>query len=99
MKFICTGRVHPERADISFSRVEINFEGGGSAVASCDASQVTVVLDSPSFDGWISAYIIGEDVANIFVAALGFSLGSGYSVELLQVTETDGTPHVFGVRP
>jgi hypothetical protein len=99
MKFICTGRVHPERADISFSRVEMNFEGGGSAVASCDASQVTVVLDSPSLDGWISAYIMGEDVANIFVGALGFSLGSGYSVELLQVTETDGTPHVFGVRP
>jgi hypothetical protein len=27
------------------------------------------------------------------------SLGSGYSVEILQVTEPDGTPHVFGVRP
>jgi hypothetical protein len=99
MKFICTGRVHPERADISFSRVEMNFEGGGSAVASCDASQVTVVLDNPSLDGWISARLMGEDVANIIVGALGFSLGSGYSVELLQVTEADGTPHVFGVRP
>jgi hypothetical protein len=99
MKFICTGRVHPERADVSFSRVGMNFEGGGTAVASCDASQVTVVLDSPSLDGWISAYIMGKEVANIFVGALGFSLGSGYSVELLQVTETDGTPHVFGVRP
>jgi hypothetical protein len=99
MKFICTGRVHPERADVSFSRVGMNFEGGGTAVASCDASQVTVVLDNPSLDGWISARLMGEDVANIIVGALGFSLGSGYSVELLQVTEADGTPHVFGVRP
>jgi len=99
MKYICTGRVHPERADVSFSRVEMKFEGGGSAVASCDASQVTVVLDAPSLDGWISAHIMAEDVANIVVGALGFSLGSGYSVELLQVTEADGTPHVFGVRP
>jgi hypothetical protein len=99
MKYICTGRVHPERADVSFSRIEMKFDGDGTAVASCDASQVTVVLDVPSLDGWISAYIRAEDVANIVVGALGFSLGSGYSVEVLQVTEEDGAPHVFGVRP
>jgi hypothetical protein len=99
MKYICTGRVHPERADISFSRVAMNFQGGGSAVASCDASQLTVILDSPNVDGWIAAQIMADDVANIIVGSLGFSLGSGYSVELLQVTEEDGTPHVFGVRP
>ena len=99
MKYVCTGRVHPERADVSFSRVEMKFERGGNAVASCNASQVTVVLDVPSIDGWIAAHIMAEDVANMVVGALGFSLGSGYSVELLQVTEQDGTPHVFEVRP
>ena len=99
MKYICTGRVHPERAGVSFGRIEMKIEGGDSAVASCDASQVTVVLEAPSLDGWISARIMAEDVANIVVGALGFSIGSGYSVELLQVTEADGTPHVFGVRP
>jgi hypothetical protein len=99
MKYICTGRVQPERADVRFNRVEINFDGGGSAVASCDASQLTVVLDSPNIDGWITAQIQAEDVANFIVGSLGFSLGTGYSVELVQVTEEDGTPHVFGVRP
>ena len=99
MKYVCTGRVHPERANVSFGRVEMKVEGGWNAVASCDASQVTVVLDDPPVDGWIAAHIMAEDVANIVVGALGFSLGSGYSVELLQVTEQDGTPHVFGVRP
>ncbi|MCJ7600238.1 MAG: hypothetical protein MUO63_01905 [Desulfobulbaceae bacterium] len=99
MKYICTGRVHPERADVSFSRIELKFDGEGTAVASCDASQLTVVLDVASIDGWIAAQIMADDVANIFVGALGFSLGSGYSVELIQVTEEDGTPHVFGVRP
>ncbi|HQR53717.1 MAG TPA: hypothetical protein PLZ79_10640, partial [Burkholderiales bacterium] len=99
MKYICTGRVHPERADVSFSRVEMKFEGGGTAVASCDASQVTVVLDVSNVDGWIAAQLMADDVANILVGSLGFSLGSGYSVELIQVTEEDGTPHVFGVRP
>ena len=77
----------------------MRFEGGGAVVASCDASQVTVVLDIPSVDGWIAAQIVADDVANILVGSLGFSLGSGYSVELIQVTEEDGTPHVFGVRP
>jgi len=99
MKYLCTGRVQPERADVSFSRIEMNFEGGGTAVASCDASQLTVVLDVANIDGWIAAQIMADDVANILVGALGFSLGSGYSVELIQVTEEDGTPYVFGVRP
>lgn len=99
MKYVVTGRVHPERADVSFSRIEMKFEGGGIAVASCEASQITIALDVPSLDGWIAARIMADDVANIIVGSLGFSLGSGYSAELIQVTEEDGTPHVFGVRP
>lgn len=43
--------------------------------------------------------IVAEEIATILVGALGFSLGSGYWVELIQVTEEEGTPHVFGVRP
>ena len=99
MKYICTGRVHPERADISFGRIEMKVAGEHDAISSCDASQVTVVLNADAVDGWISAQILAADVANLVVGALGFSLGSGYSVEVLQVTEPDGTPHVFGVRP
>lgn len=98
MKYICTGHVHPERADVSFGRIELGLQAG-RAVASCASSQVTVVLDSESIDGWIAAQIVATDVAGMIVGALGFALGSGYSVEILQVTEEDGTPHVFGVRP
>lgn len=99
MKYIVTGRVHPERADVSFSRIPLGLQNGGSAVVSCDSSQITVMLDMPHIDGWITAQITGEDIANILVGALGFSLGTGYSVEMMQVTEEDGTAHVFGVRP
>jgi hypothetical protein len=99
IRYICTGHVHPERADVSFSHVEIHLEGGGVAAASCAASQVTVTIDVPTLDGWIAAQIMAGDVAHLVVGALGFSLGSGYSVEIIQVTEPDGTPHVFGVRP
>ncbi len=98
-KYVITGRVHPERADVSFGRVGMTLADGSTAFASCDASQLTVYLDAPRLDGWIAAMIVGEQIATIFVGALGFSLGSGYSVEIIQVTEEDGTPHVFGVRP
>ena len=95
MNYICTGHVHPERADISFGRIEMEFGNDHRAVASCDASQITVVLDSAAVDGWIAANIVAADVASVVVGALGLSLGSGYSVEIIQVTEPDGTPHVF----
>jgi hypothetical protein len=98
-KYVITGRVQPERADISFGRVEMKLDEGQSAVASCDSSQITVTLNMPKLDGWIAAMIVAEDIATIMIGALGFSLGSGYRVELIQVTEEDGTPHVFGVRP
>jgi len=77
----------------------MNPEGGGLISASCDSSQVTVFLDIPTVDGLISAQIVAEDSANILVGALGLSLGCGYSVEMIQVTEENGVPHVFGVRP
>jgi hypothetical protein len=99
MRYTATGRLHPERADINFSRIELQLESGGKAVLQCDSSQMTVLLDNPPVDGWISAYLMAEQLAHIVVGALGFSLGSGYSVELIQIIEEGGTPHVFGVRP
>ena len=99
MNYLCTGRVLPERSDVSFSRVELRLSDGCHAIASCEASQITVALDHTSLDGWIAAQILAEEVANLLVGALGFALGSGYSVEMVQVTEPDGTAHVFGVRP
>jgi hypothetical protein len=99
MKFIITGRVHPERADIKFGPIEWTLEDDGHVTAQCDSSQITVSLDLKSIDGWRTAFVTGEHFAHIAVGALGFSLGSGYSVELIQVTEESGVPHVFGVRP
>jgi hypothetical protein len=99
MRYVATGRIHPERADIHFNRIEWVVEKDGRVSASCEASQLTVILELASIDGFITAYVAAESFAQIVVGALGFTLGSGYSVELIQVTEENGTPHVFGVRP
>jgi len=99
VRFVCTGLVNPERADVSFDVVSMTLQGGDTASVSCKASQVSVLLDAPSLDGWISAFIVAESVASIIVNSLGFALGSGYSIDMRQVVEADGTPHVFGVRP
>jgi len=99
MRYIVIGKVLPERADISFSKVKWDAEGDGWVTAVCDASQITLVLELGSVDGWLSAQIIAEHFAMIVVGALGFSLGSGYSVELINVIGEDGASHVLGVRP
>lgn len=99
MRFVATGRVHPERADISFSPVSWSMDDGGIVTASCDASQVTVVLNTSKINGYMTAHIAATHFAYIVVAALSFALGSGYSVEMIQVTDDSGTPHVVGVRP
>ena len=99
MKYIATGRIHPERADISFGSIAWAIPDQGKVVARCESSQVTISLDLATIDGYVSAYLAAEQLAHIAVGALGFSLGSGYSLELIQITEEDGTPHVFGVRP
>src|SRR5579863_1817218 len=99
MRYIATGRVHPERAGIRFSPIEWQMRDYGRVIAQCESSQITVEIDTTAFGGWTTAGIAAEHFAAIVVGALGFSLGSGYSVEVIQVLEEDGTPHVFGVRP
>ncbi|WP_053122350.1 hypothetical protein [Pseudomonas sp. P1.31] len=99
MKYVVTGRVQPERANTSFGHIGMKMSDGGSVGISCDASQLTINLTLPDIDGWATAKVFAEDMALIAVGALGFAHGSGYLADLIQVTEENGTPHVFGVRP
>src|ERR1700733_4402702 len=98
MNYICVGRVLPERANVSFGRVEMQLDGGGKAFISCDSSQLTVVLENPKVDGFIAARLMAKDIAGIVIGALGFGLGFGYSFDLIQVMEESGEAHVFGVQ-
>ncbi|UZM14597.1 hypothetical protein LZV00_01905 [Pseudomonas kielensis] len=99
MKYIITGRVQPERAEVSFSHVELNTPKGGTVAISCTASQLTVVLNEPSTEDYGTAIFEANIAASMVVGAVGFSLGSAYSTDLIQVISEDGAPYVFGVRP
>ncbi|WP_072391959.1 hypothetical protein [Hyphomicrobium sp. CS1GBMeth3] len=97
-RFIATGRVHPERADVSFTTIRLGLAPLGKAQVHCDSSQITVVIEG-DFDGFLSAHITAHELASMVTDALGMFLGTGYSVEMIQIIEDNGDPHVFGVRP
>ncbi len=98
MKYIVTGRVHPERANVNIDLPPMHPIGGGQILVRCEASQLTVVLTDQPIEGYISAFMLAEHIAQAAVSALGFSLATGYVVELVQVIEESGVVHIFGVR-
>ena len=99
MKYTVVGRVHPERADIYFDRIELNGPKNAKVVLRCDSSQLVAVVEHPDIDGWRSAQLLAEDAAMIIVASLGFSLGCGYSIEIIQSIDENGNSQVVSVKP
>src|SRR5438552_10567122 len=98
MRYMVTGRVHPERANVCITPCSWTHRDGGEVVVRCEASQLTVTLNDSRIDGHVTAFVTAEHVAQAVVSALGFSLATGYTVELIQVLEEAGEVHVFGVR-
>jgi hypothetical protein len=99
MRYIVTGRAHPERADINFDVITLPVSDTEFISARCEASQLSVLLDIDAVDGTTSAFVTAEHHAQTIVASLGFALGCGYSVEMIQVIDRDGAAQVFGVAP
>jgi hypothetical protein len=99
MRYIATGRVHPERADVTMMPPLVWMGQDGSKITlSCASSQLTVVLDDPPVDGFFAAFLQAKHWARAAVSALSFALGTGYAVELIQLVEESGAVQVFGVR-
>ena len=95
MRDVITGRAHGTH------KHQFQSDGvcGRKIKAWCDSSQLTVVLELPEIDGVSTAFVSGEHIAQMVIAALGFATGSGYSVEMIQVLPENGPPAVIGVRP
>lgn len=99
MRYVMTGRIQPERADVSFPPHTWERDTGESVTVGCESSQVVVRANLPGIADHVTAFITAEQVVQAVVSAFGFALGTGYSVELIQVLEEEGRTHVFGVRP
>ena len=98
MRYVATGRVHPERANVNTGRFSWTSQDGYEITLTCEASQLTVVLENAPVDGYVAAFLMAKHWAQAAVSALGYSLATGYSVELIQLVEESGAVHVFGVR-
>jgi hypothetical protein len=72
MKYIATGRVHPERADVNIPTTPPwRPAGGGEISVHSESSQLTVTLTDPPVDGYVEAFLLAQHVAESVVSALG----------------------------
>lgn len=99
MRIHVLGRVIPERASVEFPPVTWVAPDGVSVSVHCVCSQLNVHFDWPNPPDLLTIFYSAEHVAEGVVAAFGFTLGTGYAVEMLQLIDSAGETHVFGVRP
>lgn len=97
MKFIAVGRVHPERADVSFTQYS-QSNGSSSIKLFCWASQLTIHVDDPRIEDSLAARLVAEHYGQTFVSALGLACGGGFIVEITQLLYGDDKIEVLGVR-
>ena len=89
----------PERTAVSLSTVTFEYDEGSIGTIYCDASQISILLNSPILSTHLDAKMHANLICGMFVSAFGFSLGRGYSIEITQVTDENGVAAVFGVAP
>jgi len=99
MRFHVLGRVLPERASVEFPPVTWVAPDGVSVSVHCLCSQLNVCFEWPEPPDLLTIFYSAEHVAEGVIAAFGFTLGTGYAVEMLQLIDSAGESHVFGVRP
>ncbi len=99
MRYTIAGRILPERSGAWLAPQVWRSAEGNTFTVSCDSSQLTVVAEFAAPIGHLDAFIPAEQVAQAVVSALGFALGTGYFVELVQVISETGESQTFGVRP
>src|SRR5690242_15337309 len=97
MKYYLNGRVLPERADAFVTPIERQLPGFGTLTFVCKSSQITMIIGDTEKDQ-DAVFFQAKLFASAVLASLGFSLGCGYSVEIINVTDHKGNATVYGVE-
>ena len=97
MNYFITGRITPERAAVHISEIELPFlEGFGTFRFKADASQISLTMENCPLDR-STAFLTAKDLALTFATCLGFALGRGYGIELIQLFDgSAATVHGVG---
>ncbi|MDP5191597.1 hypothetical protein [Rheinheimera baltica] len=105
MKFTytLTGLIHPERADVNVSHTTIEFEGNEGKVGfSIYKSKIAFTYQSNralNSEGFNKLKLFAEDNVRAVVDSLGFLIGCGYDVEIIQGIDNQHDCHlVYGVE-
>lgn len=97
MRFRAIGRVHPERAALTFNTIKWG-RPGREVLVSCTYSQIYAVIDHPGVDGADSAHHSIEHAAHSIVSAAGFLKGCSYATEIIQLIDDQDQSYIFGVQ-
>lgn len=100
--YIFSGKVLPERANVSITPLEINMDAidadiSGIATVSIAVSQVSVVLNTNSDSSLLTLKNYMEYLVRTLIDAYGYLSGRGYDVEITSVVNPEGNYSVFGV--
>ena len=102
--FVFFGRIHPERTafdiklptPLKFEVKEADLNGEINVESS--ASQLTIILTTPSKNDIYTMRNHVESVTRIIVDSFGYSTGRGYDVEIISVVQPNNETIVFGVE-
>ena len=103
--FIFTGKVFPERADVSMPTITLSdlksetkgTKLNGKLVVSIAYSQISATLTAETDQDIFTLRIAVEHVIRNIVDSLGYFTGRGYDIEITSCTDSSGKQTVFGV--
>jgi hypothetical protein len=101
--YTLTGLIHPERADVNVSHTTIEFEGNkGKLGFSIYKSKIAFTYqanEALSPEEVNNLKLVAEENIRAVVDSLGFLIGCGYDVEIIQGIDNQHDGHfVFGVE-
>ena len=100
--YIFSGKVLPERANVSITPLEIKtgvIDSGISdtAIISIAVSQVSVIFNTNSDSDLMTLKNTVESLVRNLVDVYGYLSGRGYDIEITSVVDPEGKHTVFGV--